>query len=171
MEKALHEEREPFLLHRKGELIGWGSNDVKNLIDAANAAVLNEETKSRKPGFTESLRFEVEPLGIRVKLIEPGAIKTDFYNRSRDTTIEQSPEDYRAKATLAFKNMDKAGAEGSSPEDVAQVIYEAASDGNLKLRYPIGKNAKSLLAIRRLAPDHFFSKLVGRAVFKGWSNS
>gem|GEM_PF-7067348 len=43
MKKALHEEKEPFLLYRKGELIGWGDGDVKNLIEAANAAVINEE--------------------------------------------------------------------------------------------------------------------------------
>lgn len=53
MKKALHEEKEPFLLYRKGELIGWGTNDVKNLIKAANAAVINEETKTRKLTYEE----------------------------------------------------------------------------------------------------------------------
>lgn len=57
MKKALHNEKEPFLLHKKGELIGWGINDVKNLIEAANAAVINEETKSRKLTYDEHFKI------------------------------------------------------------------------------------------------------------------
>lgn len=57
MKKALHQENEPFLLYRKGELIGWGDNDVKNLIDAANAAVINEETKTRKLTYDEYFKI------------------------------------------------------------------------------------------------------------------
>ncbi len=57
MEKALHEGKEPFLLYRKGELIGWGTNDVRNLIEAANAAVINEETKSRKLTYDEYFKI------------------------------------------------------------------------------------------------------------------
>ena len=57
MEKALHDGKEPFLLYRKGELIGWGANDVKNLIDAANAAVVNEETKRRKLTYDEYFKI------------------------------------------------------------------------------------------------------------------
>jgi NAD(P)-dependent dehydrogenase (short-subunit alcohol dehydrogenase family) len=36
-------------------------------------------TKWAVEGFTESLDFELRPFNIRVKLIEPGPIKTDFY--------------------------------------------------------------------------------------------
>jgi predicted RNA-binding Zn ribbon-like protein len=57
LKKALHEEKEPFLLHKKGELIGWGISDVKNLIDAANAAVINEEAKSRKLTYDEYFKI------------------------------------------------------------------------------------------------------------------
>lgn len=53
MEKALHEEKSPFLISKQGQLIGWGADDVKNLIKAANAAVINEETKSRKLTYNE----------------------------------------------------------------------------------------------------------------------
>lgn len=57
MKKALHDEKEPFLLHRKGELIGWGDADVKNLINAANAAVIDEETKTRKLTYDEYFKI------------------------------------------------------------------------------------------------------------------
>ena len=57
MEKALHDKKGPFLLYRRGQLIGWGTNDVKNLIDAANAAVINEETKTRKLTYDEYFKI------------------------------------------------------------------------------------------------------------------
>lgn len=53
MEKALHDGKEPFFLYRKGQLIGWGTNDIKDLINAANSAVINEETKTRKLTYDE----------------------------------------------------------------------------------------------------------------------
>lgn len=123
-------------------------------------------TKWAVEGFTESLRFELEPLGIRVKIIEPGAIKTDFYERSRDSSLDSAPEEYQALAKIGFKNMDKVGAEGSLPEDVAAMIYKAAQDTSLKIRYPIGKNSGSLLFLRRLIPDGMFAKIVSQTVFK-----
>lgn len=45
MKKAQHE---PILLYQDGQLIGWGANDVKNLLKSANEAVINEETKNRE---------------------------------------------------------------------------------------------------------------------------
>lgn len=57
MKKALQPEKEPFLLYRKGELIGWGTNDVENLIEAANSAVINEETKTRKLTYDEYFKI------------------------------------------------------------------------------------------------------------------
>ncbi|MGZ3688241.1 MAG: SDR family oxidoreductase, partial [Bdellovibrionota bacterium] len=46
-------------------------------------------------GFTEGLHYELAPIGIRVKLIEPGAIKTEFYDRSADNTDASAPAQYQ----------------------------------------------------------------------------
>jgi NAD(P)-dependent dehydrogenase (short-subunit alcohol dehydrogenase family) len=123
-------------------------------------------TKWAVEGFTESLRYEVEPFGIRLKLIEPGAIKTDFYGRSNDSSLPNAPPAYQAATEIAFTNMNKAGANGSLPEEVAAVIFRAATDGSRKLRYPIGKNARPLLLVRRLISDALFASLVKSEVFK-----
>lgn len=123
-------------------------------------------TKWAVEGFTESLRFEVEPLGIRVKIVEPGAIKTDFYDRSNDSTLSQSPKDYEKLALIGFKNMGKAGEEGTSPEAVAKTIFKAASDGTSKLRYPVGPDARFLLMLRRFIPDSVFAAITRRVVFR-----
>ncbi|HIF0232828.1 TPA: SDR family oxidoreductase [Legionella pneumophila] len=123
-------------------------------------------TKWAVEGFTESLRFEVEPLGIRVKLIEPGAVKTDFYERSNDNSLKLSPEEYRKYTDIAFHNMNQAGRDGIDAQDVANVIYQAATDNSKKLRYPVGQKAKLFLFLRRFATDSFFASLVKAVVFK-----
>lgn len=127
---------------------------------------LYHSTKWAVEGFTESLRFELEPLGVRVKLIEPGAIKTDFYERSNDNSFVGAPGDYKELTDVAFANMNKAGAEGSRPETVAAMVFKAANDRSAKIRYPVGKNAAPLLFVRRLVPDSWFAALVRSQVFK-----
>lgn len=57
MKKAQHEEKGPFLLYKQGQLIGWGTDDVKNLLKAANEAVINEETKSKKLTYDEYFKI------------------------------------------------------------------------------------------------------------------
>ncbi|TGN17269.1 SDR family oxidoreductase [Leptospira idonii] len=124
-------------------------------------------TKWAVDGFSESLRFELEPFGIKVKIIEPGAIKTDFYDRSNDNTVSASPSDYKELCELAFKNMKSAEEGAISPVAVAKSIYRAASDGSNKLRYVVGPDAKSFLFLRNFLPDGVYAGLVKMSVFKG----
>lgn len=123
-------------------------------------------TKWAVEGFSESLRFEVEPLGIRIKIVEPGAIKTDFYDRSNDSAVDQSPPVYKAFTELAMGNMHRAGMNGALPEIVAKAIYAAATDQSAKLRYPVGLDAKALLALRRFVSDSTYAALVKSSVLK-----
>jgi len=123
-------------------------------------------TKWAVEGFSDSLRFELEPLGIQVKIIEPGAIKTDFYNRSSDSTANQSPADYKAFAELAMGNMKKVGDKGITPTVVAKAIFRAATEDGKQLRYPVGLDAKMLLKVRRFVSDSIYASIVKSAVLK-----
>jgi NAD(P)-dependent dehydrogenase (short-subunit alcohol dehydrogenase family) len=127
---------------------------------------LYHATKWAVEGFTESLRFELEPLGIRVKIIEPGAISTDFYDRSNDSTLSRSPGEYQEEAAVAFKNMNRAGKDGTSPEKVAKAIFQAANDTSPRLRYAVGSDAKALLWLRRFISDSVFARLVRATVYR-----
>lgn len=123
-------------------------------------------TKWAIEGFTESLRYEVEPFGIRVKLIEPGTIKTDFYGRSNDSTRPNAPKEYAELTKIAFKNLDDVAAKGSTADGVAAVVFKSATDGSKRLRYPVGKNAALLLHLRRFIPARLFTIIIGLAVFR-----
>lgn len=123
-------------------------------------------TKWAVEGFTESLQFELAEHGVRVRLVEPGAIKTDFYERSADTAQGSEIEAYGAFTEKVKARMNAAGAQGATPEAVARVIYRAATSTSRKLRYPVGSDARVLLCLRRFLPDSWFSGIVRRALVR-----
>lgn len=112
-------------------------------------------------GFSESLQFELRPFGIRVKIVEPGPIKTDFYDRSQELMTKEGLTAYDDFVARAMGNMQQAGATGAPPDEVAEVIFKAATDDSWKMRYPA--NSAMILTARRLLPDRAFHAIVRRA--------
>ena len=125
-------------------------------------------TKWAMEGFSESLAFELKPLGITVKCIEPGAIKTDFYNRSQDLFKNNSITDYDKYEQITFKNTQDAEANAPGPDVVAKTIYKAATDNSKKLRYPVGAQSATLLLLRRILPNSIYFAIVKSVVEKGY---
>ena len=118
-------------------------------------------------GFSESLAYELAPCGITVKIIEPGPIKTDFYDRSVDKVDNAMLADaYGAFAATAVK-LRAYGAKALGPEIVARDVLRAATDRSTRMRY--APNARAFLFARRLLPDRLYMTIV-RIVFglKGW---
>lgn len=123
-------------------------------------------TKWAVDGFSESLAFELEPLGIRVKIIEPGAIKTDFYDRSADFTHDRALSAYNPLVDTGMRKMNRAGARGAPPAKVADAIWRAVTDGSNKLRYVVGTDAKGLLAMRRVMTDGMYHRAIKGQLLK-----
>ncbi len=112
-------------------------------------------------GFSESLQYELKPFGIHVRIIEPGVIKTDFYNRSITRMDTTAPAPYRAFAGRLIKTLVLYGQYGSDPAGVANTILRAANDKNARLRYTVGKGSGVLWLIR-LLPSRLIRALVSR---------
>jgi len=113
-------------------------------------------TKFAVEGISESLSYEVEQFGGKVKIVEPGAIATEFAGRSLDFSNDESLAEYQP---IAGKVMAAVGTmfEGASPASVvADVIYEAATDGTDRLRYTAGADAKAIIALRQQTDDATF---------------
>ncbi len=127
---------------------------------------LYNATKWAVEGFTEALMYELKPLDIKVKLIEPGVIKTDFYDRSLDKTDCSALTDaYGAVMKRAEKLTDESSIKkGSEPKLVAEIIYRAATDGSSRLRYPAGSDAKLVWMLRRILPESLFFRVLEKAV-------
>ncbi len=123
---------------------------------------LYNSTKWAVEGFSEALQYELKPLNIRVKIIEPGVIKTDFYARSMDTAdISQSNSAYAGILKRGRKlTAGEASYSVNGPEAVARTIYQAASDSTRRLRYIAGNDARLISGLRRLLPEGLFYKIL-----------
>ena len=125
---------------------------------------LYNATKFAVEGFTESLQYELEPFNIRMKLIEPGPIKTDFYGRSQDVARKEGLHIYDHRLDPFMEFMNKGGNDAPDGSVVAQVIYDAVTDDSAKLRYPI--NTKGLLTFRRVLPHKMYTFLTKKIFLK-----
>jgi NAD(P)-dependent dehydrogenase (short-subunit alcohol dehydrogenase family) len=109
-------------------------------------------------GFSESLQYELEPFGIRVKLIEPGPIKTDFYTRSEEVARKEGLHVYDERLEKFLEFMNKGGSDAPDGSIVAETIYQAVTDGSKRLRY--GVNTKGMPALKRFMPEGLFRTAV-----------
>lgn len=120
-------------------------------------------TKWALEGFMESLQYELRPFRIKVKNIEPGAIKTDF-----EQAIDfVSTPDYDRYTRTAHRNMLDSYKSAPTGEVVAEKVWQAAQDDSYRLRYPVGGVAPMLLFMRWLLPLSGFRKMVRSQVEKG----
>jgi NAD(P)-dependent dehydrogenase (short-subunit alcohol dehydrogenase family) len=113
-------------------------------------------TKFAVEGLSEALHYELLPLGVQVKLVEPGMVKTDFAGRSFDFSNDPALTEYQPVVQALLGALGPMAATASEPAAVAEVIFEAATDGRDRLRYEAGADAQHLLATRRAADDAAF---------------
>jgi NAD(P)-dependent dehydrogenase (short-subunit alcohol dehydrogenase family) len=113
-------------------------------------------TKFAVEGLSEALHYELAAIGVRVKIVEPGFVKTDFAGRSFDFTNDESLTEYQEFVKAYFSALERQGAGGDEPEVVAEVVYRAVTDGTDRLRYTAGPYAAELLANRAAADDTTF---------------
>jgi NAD(P)-dependent dehydrogenase (short-subunit alcohol dehydrogenase family) len=107
-------------------------------------------TKFAVEGISESLRYEVEQFGGKVKVVEPGAIATDFAGRSFDFHQDDSMAEYKDIVQKALSVIPRMMEKASSVDVVTNVIYRAATDGSSRLRYVAGTDAKIYQIMNRL---------------------
>lgn len=117
-------------------------------------------SKHALEGWSESLRMEVNSLGIKVVLVEPGAFQTDIWTRGAvmgaQATKETSPNLQRSlRMRSAIEKLPKA-----DPIEVARLIATIAQNPNPRLRYLAGRDAKIQLAMKRILPWTWHEKII-----------
>jgi NAD(P)-dependent dehydrogenase (short-subunit alcohol dehydrogenase family) len=110
-------------------------------------------TKWALEGWSESMAFELKKIGVGIKTVSPGGIKTDFLNRSAEISSHPVYDKWVTRMFSGFNEDHFTSAEG-----IAEVVYEAATDGRDKLRYVAGDDAKALYAQRLKLGDEAFRK-------------
>jgi len=117
-------------------------------------------SKHALEGWSESLRLEINSLGIKVVLVEPGAFQTDIWTRGavmgEQATKQTSPNIQRSlRMRERIQTLPK-----RDPIEVARLIAKIAQDPNPKLRYLVGGDAKVQLAMKRILPWKWHEKVV-----------
>lgn len=113
-------------------------------------------TKFAVEGLSEALQYELAPLGVHVKVVEPGVILTDFSGRSFDFNNDPGLDAYQPLVQSVMSKYGPMMANGSQPEQIAEVVYAAATDTGDQLRFEAGEDAIRTLATRRAADDTTF---------------
>jgi NAD(P)-dependent dehydrogenase (short-subunit alcohol dehydrogenase family) len=113
-------------------------------------------TKFAVEGLSEALHYELEPLGIHVRIVQPGMIKTNFGGSSFDLAMDEALPEYAPTAEAMGRLFGKLAANPSAPETVADVIWAAANETGDRLRFRAGPDAESLLDARKTQDDATF---------------
>ena len=122
-------------------------------------------------GLSESMRYELEQFGIDVILIEPGVVKTNFFenvvinNNNTSTNNKTSYSQLTQKLFEGFVPMLNSSSSSVS-SDVAEVIYQAIESNNRDVRYPVGKDAVSIIKTRQKLSDKEFEKWIKESIFQ-----
>lgn len=106
-------------------------------------------TKWALEGWSESLSIELSMFNIGVKTVSPSGTNTNFSGSSLDLASHPVYDDVIKKTLSGFESP-------TTPEEIAAVIYEAATDNKDQLRYLAGDNAKARYARRlEIGPEPF----------------
>ncbi len=113
-------------------------------------------------GWTETLRFEMLPLGIQVVLVEPGSFETDIWTRNAKLTASlRDPASANAGRVTRWRAKLAEGAKNrANPQVVADTIADILENPKPKLRYVVGKDAKMALMVRRILPAGMFERMI-----------
>lgn len=121
-------------------------------------------------GLSESMRYELEQFGIDVILIEPGVVKSNFFenadvvNNKTNNTISPYSQ-LTQKLYEGFEPMLKSSS-SSLPSDVAKIIYQAIESNNREVRYLVGKDAVSIINARQKLSDKEIENWIKESLFQ-----
>jgi NAD(P)-dependent dehydrogenase (short-subunit alcohol dehydrogenase family) len=114
-------------------------------------------------GLSDSLRVEVAEFGVKVVIIEPGTIRSEWSGIAADNleaTSANTPYAGLAKLVGAgLRGVDRLPL-ASGPEVVAEVVAKAVQDPKPRTRYPAGGGARAILLAERILPDRGFDRFI-----------
>jgi NAD(P)-dependent dehydrogenase (short-subunit alcohol dehydrogenase family) len=112
-------------------------------------------------GVSESLQYELEPFGIKIILIEPGAVGSNFWKSIKIANKSTNPNSpYTQLATNMSRTFKKIEESAIHPSEVAKTILDVATSQDPQLRYVVGNDAAKTFEARKNMSDREFGNLI-----------
>ncbi|HEY3930051.1 MAG TPA: SDR family oxidoreductase [Candidatus Koribacter sp.] len=116
-------------------------------------------------GWSEALRIEMQPLGVQVVLVEPGAYATDIWERNAQVTpVQMDPNSPNHARGLRFSEYALKQVHKRDAREVAQLILRIAENPRPKLRYLAGPDAHIQLLLKTVLPWRRYERLIAKTV-------
>jgi short-subunit dehydrogenase len=122
-------------------------------------------TKFALEGLSESIQYELEPFGIKIILIEPGAVGTNFWKnwkmsaKASDHNDKNNDSPYKQIENNMLESFKQMEQNTIHPSEVAKTILQAVMTDNPDFRYVVGNDAARILETRRNMSDREFQEL------------
>jgi len=148
--------------HNSGTIINMSSIAGRIALPLYSAYV---STKFAIEGLSESMAYELQPFGIKVAIIEPGAIETNF-RREQAAKVSSEDSPYSSMMQSPSKVIQEMLKHRLYPEEVAKTVIQAIENPKPKLRYIVGKDAEELIELRRKSSDEELFWIIGQSILK-----
>ena len=116
-------------------------------------------------GLSESLRFELMPFGINVIIIEPGVIKTNFFNSMKMAKKSEQNSDYNDITNKVISGVKMMAEMGTHPKEVADTIIKAIKEEKPLPRYIVGNDAMMFLEAKKMKTDIEFENYLKKELY------
>ncbi|MHA7734486.1 SDR family oxidoreductase [Nitrosopumilus sp. S6] len=117
-------------------------------------------------GFGECLRYELGQFGIKTTLIEPGVIKTNFFESMKVPDSKTDPK-YKELTDHILAGLKMMVQMGTAPSQVAEVIIKVIHDEEMHPRYVVGTDATMFMEAKKMKTDLEFEKYMSKELFPG----
>ena len=147
-----------------------GSGNIVNISSVAGRIGLPASTayvssKFAIEGLSESLRYELGPFGVNVIIIEPGVIKTNFFDSMKTAKKADVGETYRDITLKVITGVKMMAEMGTPPKEVANVIIKSLKEEKPLPRYVVGNDAAMFLEAKKMKTDIEFENYLKKELY------
>ena len=116
-------------------------------------------------GLSECLRFELGPFGINIIIIEPGVIKTNFFDSMKMAKKSNSDSVYNEITSKVVSGVKMMAEMGTEPKEVANTIIKSINAENPLPRYIVGNDAMMFLEAKKMKTDIEFENYIKKELY------